>query len=73
VIEIVVDDDRAAILDHREEFELRRLAKQTFENAGFPHLLLETEHETVGGANLRVRVESFIEMIKRRADAEAAA
>jgi benzoyl-CoA reductase subunit C len=47
--------------------------KQRFESAGFPHLLLETEHESAGGANLRVRVESFVEMIKRRADAEAAA
>jgi benzoyl-CoA reductase subunit C len=47
--------------------------KKTFEAAGFPHLLLETEHETRAGANLAVRVESFVEMIKRRADAEAAA
>ena len=47
--------------------------KKTFEAAGFPHLLLETEHESGAGANLAVRVESFVEMIKRRADAEAAA
>jgi benzoyl-CoA reductase subunit C len=47
--------------------------KKTFETAGFPHLLLETEHETSAGANLAVRVESFVEMIKRRADAETAA
>ena len=33
--------------------------KKTFETAGFPHLLLETEHETSAGANLAVRVESF--------------
>jgi bcr-type benzoyl-CoA reductase subunit C len=43
--------------------------KKTFESAGFPHLLLETEHETAAGANLAVRVESFVEMIKRRAEA----
>lgn len=46
--------------------------KKTFESAGFPHLLLETEHETTAGANLAVRVESFVEMINRRAAAEAA-
>jgi benzoyl-CoA reductase subunit C len=46
--------------------------KKTFEAAGFPHLLLETEHETMAGNNLRVRVESFVEMIKRRADAARA-
>jgi benzoyl-CoA reductase subunit C len=47
--------------------------KKTFETAGFPHLLLETEHETMAGGNMRVRVESFVEMIKRRADATVAA
>jgi benzoyl-CoA reductase subunit C len=47
--------------------------KKTFESAGFPHLLLETEHETMAGGNMRVRIESFVEMIKRRADAEIAA
>lgn len=47
--------------------------KKTFEAAGLPHLLLETEHESMAGGNIRVRVESFVEMIKRRADAEAVA
>ena len=47
--------------------------KKTFEAAGFPHLLLETEHETMAGGNMRVRVESFVEMIKRQADALVAA
>lgn len=45
--------------------------KKTFESAGFPHLLLETEHESAAGGNLAVRVESFVEMIKRRAEAAA--
>ncbi len=44
--------------------------KKTFEEAGFPHLLLETEHETMAGGNMRVRVESFVEMIQRRLDAK---
>jgi benzoyl-CoA reductase subunit C len=47
--------------------------KTAFESAGVPHLLLETEHETMAGGNMRTRVESFIEMIKRRAAAEAVA
>ena len=47
--------------------------KKTFETAGFPHLLLETEHETMAGGNMRVRIESFVEMIKRRAEAGVAA
>lgn len=41
--------------------------KKTFEEAGFPHLLLETEHEMSAGGSLRTRVESFVEMIQRRA------
>ena len=44
--------------------------KKTFEANAFPHLLLETEHETMAGGNLRVRVESFVEMIQRRLDAK---
>jgi benzoyl-CoA reductase subunit C len=47
--------------------------KKTFETSGFPHLLLETEHETTAGGSLRVRIESFVEMIKRRAEAGVAA
>lgn len=47
--------------------------KAAFEAAGIPHLLLETEHEMTVGGNMRTRVESFIEMIKRRAAAEAVA
>jgi benzoyl-CoA reductase subunit C len=47
--------------------------KKTFETAGVPHLLLETEHETMAGGSMRVRVESFIEMIKQRSESNAAA
>ena len=36
--------------------------------SGFPHLLLETEHETTAGGSMRVRIESFVEMIKRRTE-----
>jgi benzoyl-CoA reductase subunit C len=46
--------------------------KKTFEANGFPHLLLETEHETMAGGNMRVRIESFVEMIQRRLDARRA-
>jgi benzoyl-CoA reductase subunit C len=47
--------------------------KKTFETSGFPHLLLETEHETTAGGSMRVRIESFVEMIKRRTEAGVAA
>jgi benzoyl-CoA reductase/2-hydroxyglutaryl-CoA dehydratase subunit BcrC/BadD/HgdB len=47
--------------------------KKTFESADLPHLLLETEHEMTAGASLQVRIESFVEMIKRRCDATGAA
>jgi benzoyl-CoA reductase subunit C len=40
--------------------------KATFAAEGMPELLLETEHELVAAGNLRTRVESFVEMIKRR-------
>ncbi len=41
--------------------------KKAFEDADFPLLLLETEHETMAGGNIRTRIESFVEMIKRGA------
>ena len=41
--------------------------KKTFESNGVPHLLVETEHELIAAGNLRTRVESFVEMIKRQA------
>lgn len=40
--------------------------KKTFETAGIPHLLLETEHELNVGGGLRTRIESFVELIKQR-------
>jgi len=40
--------------------------KKTFEDAGFPHLVLETEHESSAGGAMQVRVESFLEMIKQK-------
>ena len=46
--------------------------KKTFETAGFPHLLVETEHESKAGGNVRTRVESFVEMIKSRNERGAA-
>ena len=47
--------------------------KKTFESNGMPHLLVETEHEMIAAGNIRIRVESFVEMIKRRNEANAAA
>jgi len=40
--------------------------KATFEENNIPHLLVETEHEGVPMENLRTKVESFVEMIKRQ-------
>ncbi len=40
--------------------------KAAFEEANVPHLLVETEHEGVALENLRTKVESFAEMIKRQ-------
>ena len=42
--------------------------KKTFESNGLPHLLVETEHELVAAGNIRTRVESFVEMIKRQSE-----
>jgi bcr-type benzoyl-CoA reductase subunit C len=47
--------------------------KATFAQEGLPELLLETEHEIVAAGNLRTRVESFVEMLKRRPAAPVAA
>lgn len=47
--------------------------KKTFETNDMPHLLLETEHELVAAGNLRTRVESFVEMVKRRTPVASAA
>jgi len=40
--------------------------KQTFEETGIPHLLLETEHDMNALGNMRTRIEAFVELIKRR-------
>lgn len=40
--------------------------KATFEARDIPHLLVETEHEGVAMENLRTKVESFAEIVKRR-------
>lgn len=47
--------------------------KTTFEGNGVPHLLLETEHEMIAAGNMRTRVESFVEMLKRQSEATAVA
>ena len=46
--------------------------KATFEAAGVPHLLLETEHDMSALGNLRTRVEAFVEMVKRQTLAQEA-
>ncbi|SEP86158.1 2-hydroxyglutaryl-CoA dehydratase, D-component [Solimonas aquatica] len=43
--------------------------KEAFERRGVPHLLIETEHELNMLEGLRTRVESFLEVVKRRAGA----
>jgi benzoyl-CoA reductase subunit C len=40
--------------------------KEAFERAGVPHLLIETEHESVALEGMRTRVETFVEVLKRR-------
>lgn len=40
--------------------------KEAFERADVPHLLLETEHEGMAMEYMRTRVESFVELLKRR-------
>lgn len=40
--------------------------KEAFEKAGMPHLLIETEHEAMPIEALKTRVETFLEIIKRR-------
>lgn len=40
--------------------------KEAFEKKGVPHLLIETEHETMAVESLKTRVETFLEIVKRR-------
>lgn len=40
--------------------------KEAFERNGVPHLLVETEHEGVPLEGLKTRVETFVEVVRRR-------
>ncbi|MGV0819042.1 2-hydroxyacyl-CoA dehydratase subunit D [Martelella sp. AMO21009] len=40
--------------------------KEAFEKARMPHLLIETEHEGMALESLKTRVETFVEIVKRR-------
>ena len=43
--------------------------KEAFEKHDMPHLLIETEHESMALESLKTRVETFLEIVKRRQDA----
>ena len=43
--------------------------KEAFERAGVPHLLVETEHEQMPMEALKTRLETFMEIVKRKAAA----
>ena len=45
--------------------------KEAFEKRGVPHLLIETEHESMAIESLKTRVETFLEIVKRREAAAA--
>ncbi|HEU0221242.1 MAG TPA: 2-hydroxyacyl-CoA dehydratase family protein [Paracoccaceae bacterium] len=45
--------------------------KEAFERRGVPHLLIETEHEAMALESLKTRVETFLEIVKRREAAQA--
>lgn len=40
--------------------------RKAFEAADVPHLLIETEHEMLGLENMRTKVETFVEVARRR-------
>jgi benzoyl-CoA reductase/2-hydroxyglutaryl-CoA dehydratase subunit BcrC/BadD/HgdB len=42
--------------------------KEAFEREGIPMLLIETEHEQMPLEALKTRVETFVEIVKRRAE-----
>lgn len=46
--------------------------KEAFDARGIPHLLIETEHEEMPIEALKTRVETFVEIAKRRATSMAA-
>jgi benzoyl-CoA reductase/2-hydroxyglutaryl-CoA dehydratase subunit BcrC/BadD/HgdB len=41
--------------------------KAAFDAAGIPHLLVETEHEEMPMEALKTRIETFVEIARRRA------
>jgi len=43
--------------------------KEAFERHGIPHLLIETEHESMPLEMFKTRIETFLEIVKRRAAA----
>jgi bcr-type benzoyl-CoA reductase subunit C len=43
--------------------------KEAFERHGIPHLLIETEHESMPLEQFKTRIETFLEIVKRRAAA----
>lgn len=49
------------------------LIKKAFEQRDVPHLLIETEHELTALEGLRTRVETFVEVVKRRSSTRRAA
>jgi benzoyl-CoA reductase subunit C len=44
--------------------------RKAFETADVPHLLIETEHEMLGLENMRTKVETFVEVARRRGMAQ---
>jgi benzoyl-CoA reductase subunit C len=46
--------------------------KEAFDRHGIPQLLIETEHEEMPIEALKTRVETFVEIAKRRATSKAA-
>lgn len=49
------------------------LIKSAFEKHDVPHLLIETEHELTALEGMRTRVETFLEIVKRRSAVRTAA
>lgn len=43
--------------------------KEAFEKQGIPHLLIETEHEGMPIESIKVRLDAFVEIVKRKAAA----
>ena len=47
--------------------------RKTFEQNDVPHLLIETEHEMLGLENMRTKVETFVEVARRRSASQRSA